>query len=67
MGIFRRGKDWWIDYYFQGRRKREKIGSSKSLAETVLKKRKVEIAENKFLDIQRDDRLVSRLTVCADD
>ena len=57
MGIFRRGKNWWIDYYVQGRRKREKVGSSKSLAEMALKKRKVEIAENKFLDIQRDNKI----------
>jgi len=57
MGVYRRGKDWWIDYYFQGRRRREKVGSSKTLAETVLKKRKVEIAENKFLDIQRDSKI----------
>ena len=57
MGIFRRGKNFWIDYYAQGRRKREKVGESKSLAELALKKRKVEIAENKFLDIQRDNKI----------
>ena len=57
MGVFKRDKNFWIDYYVQGRRKREKVGSSKSLAEMALKKRKVEIAENKFLDIQRDDKI----------
>ena len=51
MGVFRRGKDWWIDYYVQGRRKREKVGESKSLAELALKKRKLAIAEGKFLDV----------------
>ena len=35
--------------YVHGRRKRERIGPDKRLAETVLKKRKVEIAEGKFL------------------
>ena len=50
MAIFKRNNDWWIDYYDHGRRHREKVGPSKSLAETVLQKRKVEIAEGKFLD-----------------
>lgn len=49
--------DWWIDYYHHGRRKREKIGASKVLAETVLAKRKVEIAEGKFLDIRQRERI----------
>jgi len=54
MGVYRKGEDWYIDYYVHGRRKREKIGPSKKLAETVLKKRKVEIAEGKFLDIKKE-------------
>ncbi|MFA5038418.1 MAG: site-specific integrase [Candidatus Omnitrophota bacterium] len=46
-------KNWWIDYYVNsGRRKREKIGTSRALAEQVLAKRRVEIAENKYLDIK---------------
>jgi hypothetical protein len=40
---------WWIDYYVSGYRKRERIRLGKRLAETVLRKRKVEIAEGKFL------------------
>jgi len=36
-----------------GRRKRERIGPDKKLAEVVLKKRKVAIAEGKYLDRQR--------------
>jgi integrase len=54
MGVYRKGEDWYIDYYAHGRRKREKIGPSKKLAETVLKKRKVEIAEGRFLDIKKE-------------
>lgn len=50
MGTFKRNDNFWIDYYAYGRRYREKIGPSKTLAETVLAKRKVEIAEGKFLD-----------------
>jgi len=37
-------------YYVNGHRKREQIGPSKKLAKAVLHKRKIEIAENKYLD-----------------
>lgn len=57
MSKYLKGKNWYIDYYVNGRRKREKIGPSKKLAETVLQKRKVEIAEGKFLDIRKKDRI----------
>lgn len=50
-------KEWWIDYYVHGRKKREKIGTSRILAEQVLAKRKVEIAENKYLDVRNDPRI----------
>jgi hypothetical protein len=53
MGVYERNDSWWIDYYVEGRRRREKIGLSKKLAEMVLKKRLVEIAEGKFLDVKR--------------
>jgi integrase len=51
LAIFKKGNDWYIDYYVNGRRRREKIGPNRKLAETVLSKRKVAIAEGKFLDI----------------
>jgi len=57
MGVFKKGENWYIDYYIQGRRKREKIGPSKTQARVVLQKRKVQIAEGKFLDIQRHQKL----------
>jgi len=57
MAIYQKKGNWYIDYYAFGKRRREKIGSSKSLAETVLKKRKVEIAENKFLDIRKEQKV----------
>jgi len=57
MGVFKKGKNWYIDYYVHGKRKRESIGPSKELAQTILKKRKVQIAENKFLDIRRVDKI----------
>ena len=53
MGLFKKQGVFWIDYYVSGHRKRERIGPDKRLAETVLKKRRVEIAEGKYLDKQR--------------
>jgi len=53
MGVYKQGGSWFIDYRVEGRRKREKIGASKKLADTVLAKRKTEIAEGKFLDRKR--------------
>jgi len=50
-------KDWWIDYYIHGRKKREKIGTSRTLAEQVYAKRRVEIAENKYLDVKKEARV----------
>ena len=56
-GIYQKGENFFIDYYVNGRRKREMIGPSLALAETVLRKRKVEIAEGKYLDIRREERV----------
>ena len=53
MAVFKKQGVYWIDYYVNGQRKRERIGLDKRLAETVLRKRKVEIAEGRFLDRQR--------------
>jgi hypothetical protein len=53
MGVFKKQGVYWIDYYVQGHRKRERIGPDQRLAETVLRKRKVEIAEGKFLEKKR--------------
>src|SRR5882724_1714151 len=55
MGVFARDGAWWIDFYAQGRRKRERIGgpltgAMKKVALDVLAKRRVELAEGKFLD-----------------
>jgi hypothetical protein len=50
MSVFIKQDVYWIDYYVNGQRKRERIGPDKKLAETVLRKRKVEIAEGKYLD-----------------
>jgi len=48
MAIFKKQNAYWIDYYYKGKRIREKIGPSYQLAKEVLLKRKLEIAEGKF-------------------
>ncbi len=53
MAIRRRGQNWYIDYYVNGRRHREAIGPNRKVAERVLAKRKVEIAEGRFLDVKK--------------
>ncbi|MFB3919255.1 MAG: tyrosine-type recombinase/integrase [Candidatus Velamenicoccus archaeovorus] len=56
MGKFLKGGNWYIDYYVNGRRKREMIGTSRALADKVLAKRKVEIAENRYLDVKEQSK-----------
>lgn len=55
MGVFHKNGAYWIDYYAEGRRKRERIGgpltkAMKKVAADVLAKRRVELAEGKYLD-----------------
>ena len=49
-----KSKTYYIDFYYKGCRKRERIGTSKKLAETTLKKRQVAIQEGKFLDKKKE-------------
>jgi|SRR5215813_7143679 len=51
--VFKKQGVYWIDDYVNGYRKRQRIGPDKRLAETVLRKHKVEIAEGRFLEKQR--------------
>jgi len=56
--IIRRNNAWWLDYYYRDesgvlRRKYERIGEGRKLAEAVAAKRQVEILEGKFLDRKR--------------
>lgn len=53
MSIYKREKNWYIDYHAYGKRIREAIGPDRKLAEAVLVKRKAAIAENRFLDIKK--------------
>ena len=56
-GIYQKGKNWYIDYCFYGRRRREMVGPSKKLAEAALHKRKLQIAEGKYLDIDTTKKM----------
>ncbi len=56
MAIFKKGEDWYIDYYVNARRRRKKIGPSKRMAEAVLAKIKLQIIEGKYLDISRQPK-----------
>ena len=58
MAIFRKANNWYIDYYINGRRKREKIGPNRRQAELVFQKRQVQIAEDKFFDIKRTKKVL---------
>lgn len=65
MGVYQKGKNWYIDYWLPGRkRRREKVGESRKLAELALKKRKLQIAEKKFLDIEPVKKVKLR-TFCS--
>src|SRR5580692_9354836 len=49
MGLYRRGKIWWMAYMVDGRQHCESTGTSnKRLAKKILDKRKGEIAEGRF-------------------
>ena len=54
--IWKRGA-WWLDYRFNGRRRREKVGDSQELAENAMHKIRTEIAENKFLDVRKEKQV----------
>ena len=58
MGITKKNGKWVIDYYANGRRIRETIGASRKLAQDVLGKRKLQIAEDKFLDIKKAEKVL---------
>ena len=57
MGVFLRNDNWYISYFYKGRRMKEKGGPSKDLAKKALKKREVEVAEERFLDVRKIKRV----------
>lgn len=57
-GLLKKGEIYCIDYRVNGRRKRRVIGPSKKLAESVLQKIKTEITEGRYLDIQKQEKVL---------
>jgi len=57
MAIFKKRKNWYIDYYSKGRRLRKKIGPSKKLAEQVLKDVQVKIAKREYLGVLEEKKI----------
>ncbi|MGD0336041.1 MAG: site-specific integrase [Candidatus Omnitrophota bacterium] len=53
----KKGIIYYIVYSYNGRRKTEHIGKDKKLAEAVLHKRLTEIAENKYLDVRKEQKI----------
>ena len=58
-GVIDKNGIYWLDYRFDGRRMRKKIGSSKKLAETVMQKIRVQIAEGKYLDVKKEEKKIN--------
>jgi integrase len=57
VGLYRQGTNWYIDFYANGRRVRQKIGPSKKLAESVLNKQKTAVVERRYLDIRKKSKV----------
>ena len=58
-GVIDKNGIYWLDYRFDGRRMLKKIGSSKKLAETVMQKIRVQIAEGKYLDVKKEEKKIN--------
>ena len=58
MSVYKKGNNWYIDYYLKGRRKRKKIGPSKKLAEQVLKDVHVKIAKGEYLGVYDEKKIL---------
>jgi len=57
MGVYKKGKNWYIDYYVKGRRKRRKIGPSKKLAQQVLEDVRLKIAKGEYLGVYDEKKI----------
>src|SRR5271157_1922951 len=58
MAVFKKGKDWWIDFYHQGKRIRRKVGPSKKVAEMALADVQVKKAKKEFLGVCEPKRVL---------
>ncbi len=57
MGVYKKGDNWYIDYYFKGKRKRKKVGPSKKLAMQVLKDVQVKLAKGEYLGVYDEKKI----------
>jgi len=48
LSVYQRGKIWWIDYYYRGRRHRESVSGSRKDAVKALEARKGDIVRGRF-------------------
>jgi integrase len=56
-GVYKRGNVYYISYSLNGTRIQRAISTDRKLAETVLQKKKVEIAEGKHLDVKKEQKI----------
>lgn len=57
MGIYKKGKNWYIDYYIKRRRKRKMVGPSKKLAEQVLNDVHTKIVREEYLGVYEEKKV----------
>ena len=57
MAVYKKGKNWYIDYYYKNRRIRKKIGPSKQVADLALKDVELKIARGEFLGIYEEKKI----------
>ena len=57
MPVYHRNKIYYIDYYADGVRRREKVGPDRRMAEQALAKRISQVAEGKFFEITKDEKI----------
>jgi integrase len=57
MALFKKGRTWYIDYYVEGKRRREGVGNNLKVAQQVLAKRHVQVAEHRFLDVVKSPKI----------
>ena len=53
-GIYERNGNWYVDFYAHGKRIRKKVGPDKKLAKSIVRKKMVEVAENRFLNVSKN-------------
>ena len=55
--IFKKGKNWYIDFYHKGKRLRRKVGPSKELSRLALKDVELRIAKGQWPGIVEEKRI----------